>query len=302
MSAAKMLDKNNAERKSRPRVSTSVARHMFASVLLALSTFHLAGPAAAQASAGREVKGEQLEKQFTAGDKVQINANVADDIFAVGREITIEGSRAHAVFTAGGKIVVKDSTLRDMFAAGHDIEIHGTIEDDILIAVCPICPWGSGRLLLGPQARIGDDARLVAGTLEIQGAIDGDLKAVARRIVISGSVGGKTDLRANEIVIASGARLGGELVARSPKRPEIAASASIAGPVREIETRGSFPDLENLLRMIVWFAVAAAVVLLLGVLLLGVLAQLAVPRPLSRGAARMKAELWGSIGRDSSGS
>ena len=42
---------------------------------------------------------------------------------------------------------------------------------------------------------------------------------------------------------------------------------------------------------------AAVVILLLGVLLLGVLAQLVVPGPLSRGAEGLRTELWGSICR-----
>ena len=296
MSAAKMLV-SISQRQSGYSLSASVARHTLALLFLAL--LGLSEPAAAQTSVGRDVTvtGEQSKQQFVAGDRVHISASVTDDIFAAAREITIEGARAQAVFLAGGTIRVKDSTVRDMVAAAHDIEIMGTIEDDALIAVCPICPWGSGRLLLGPQARIGDDARLLAGTLEIQGTVGGDLRAIARRIVISGTVDGKADLRAKEIVIASGARLAGELVARSPRKPEIAAGATIAGPVREIETEVNIPDPKDLPRVIGWVAAAAAVILVLGVLLLGVLGQLAAPVPLSRAAARMRTELWGCIGR-----
>jgi cytoskeletal protein CcmA (bactofilin family) len=276
-----------------------VMRHLLAVLVLTLSAGGAWDRAFAQVSAGHVVTitGERAKQQFAAGYRVQIGANVADDVFAVGREVTIEGARAQAVYTVGDTIVVKDSTVRDLFAAGHGIEIHGTIEDDAIVAVCPVCPWGSGHLLLGPTGRIGDEARLMAGTLEIGGTIGGDLTAFARRIVISGTVAGKADLRAKEIVIASGARLGGELVARSPKKPEIAAGATIAGPVREIATEVNIPDLEDLPRMAAWFAVAAVVVLVLGVFLLSVLAQLAVPGPLSRGAAGLRTELWGSIGR-----
>ncbi|MFZ1101554.1 MAG: hypothetical protein WAN86_01515 [Hyphomicrobiaceae bacterium] len=104
-------------------------------------------------------------------------------------------------------------------------------------------------------------------------------------------------MTAKEIVIASGARLGGELVAHSPKPPVTASDATVAGPVRHIETEVNIPDPEDLPRMIAVFAITAAVVLLLGVLLLGVLGQLATPGPLSRGAAALRTELWGSIGR-----
>jgi hypothetical protein len=187
--------------------------------------------------------------------------------------------------------------LRDLFAAAHDVAILGTIEDDALIAVCPVCPWGSGRLLLGPQARIGDDARLVAGVIEIEGTVGGDLRATARRIVISGTVSGKADLTAKEIVIASGARLAGELVTRSPKPAEIAAGASVAGPVRAIETEVNIPDPRDLPRILGWLAAAAAVILIVGALVLAALVQLAAPGLLSQGAARMRAELWSCIGR-----
>jgi cytoskeletal protein CcmA (bactofilin family) len=273
-------------------------RYVLAIMLLAQSAFNIE-PAAAEVSAGRDVSitGERTKQQFVAGYRVHIGANIADDVLAVGREVTIEGARARMVVTGAGKIVVKDSVLHDLFAGGQDIEIEGTIEDDAMIAVCPVCPWGSGRLLLGSAGRIGDDASLVAGTLEIKGTVGGNLTAVARRIVISGSIGGNADLTAKEIVVASGARLQGELVARSPKPADVAADATVAGPVRHIETEVNIPDPEDLLRMLVVLAITAGIVLLLGIFLLGVLAQLAAPGPLSRGAAVLRTELWGSIGR-----
>jgi hypothetical protein len=287
------------KRPSQSSTAGNLARHTLALLLLALLVVHLSEPAAGQALAGREVTiaGEQSKQQFAAGGSIRIRANVADDVFAAGREITVEGARAHAMFLAGGTIAIRDSTLRDVFAAAHDVAILGTIEDDALIAVCPICPWGSGRLLLGPQARIGDDARLVAGSVEIEGTVGGDLRATARRIVISGTVSGKADLTAKEIVIATGARLAGELVTRSPKPAEIAAGASVAGPVRAIETEVNIPDPRDLPRMLGWIAAAAAVILIVGALVLAALVQLAAPGLLSQGAARMRAELWGCVGR-----
>lgn len=64
-------------------------------------------------------------------------------------DVTIEGARAHAVYTVGDTIIVKDSTLRDLFAGGHDIEIQGTIEDDAIVAVCPVCHGVPGVCCVG---------------------------------------------------------------------------------------------------------------------------------------------------------
>jgi cytoskeletal protein CcmA (bactofilin family) len=291
--------REGAQRRTMPWALAAMARRLLAAAFFVLFSLSLADPAAAQAAAGREViiTGDRAKQQFAAGYRVHISANVADDVFAAGREVTIAGTRAHSVFAGGRTIIVKDSTVRDLFAGALSIEIDGTVEDDAMVAVCPVCPWASGRLLLGPSGRIGDDALLVAGTIEVQGTIGGNLAAVARRIVISGTINGKAHLRAKEIVIASGARLGGELVARSPTKPEIASGASVAGPVREIETEVNIPDPKDLPRTIVAIAVAAAVILLIGVFVLGTLAQIAAPGPLSRGAAGLRTELWGSIGR-----
>jgi cytoskeletal protein CcmA (bactofilin family) len=288
-----------SQRQGTPCASAGVARHVATLLLVAVCILQSTHPATAQAPAGRDVAltGERTKQQFLAGDRVRILATVSDDVFAAGREITIEGARAQSVYLVGGTILLKDSTVRDMIVGAHDVEISGTIEDDALIAVCPVCPWGSGRLLVGPQGRIGDDAHLLAGTLEIQGTVGGDLRAAARRIVISGSIGGKADLTAKEIVIASGARLAGELVARSPGKPEIAAGASISGPVREIQTEVNIPDPGDLPKVIGWMAAVVAVIVALGGLLLGVLAQLAAPGLLGQAAGRMQSELWGCIGR-----
>jgi hypothetical protein len=298
MPAADTVDMIGA-RERRIWASAAVARPAVAVLLLALIALQLTGPAFAQAVAGRDVSltDEHSKQQFAAGDKVHISASIADDVFAVGREITLEGTRARAAFLAGGTIHLKDSTLHDLFILAHEVELLGAIDDDAVIAVCPVCPWGSNPLLVGPQARIGDDARLLAGTIEIQGTIGGDLTATARRIVISGTIGGKADLRANEIVIASGARLAGEFVARSPKKPEIATDATVAGPLREIQTEVNIPDPKDLPRILGWIAAAVAAIVVLGALLLGALGQLVIPAPLSRAATRMRSELWGCVGR-----
>jgi hypothetical protein len=59
----------------------------------------------------------------------------------------------------------------------------------------------------------------------------------------------------------------------------------------------NIPDPEELSRVLAVLAVTSAVVLLVGVFLLGALGQLAAPGPLSRGAAMLRTELWSSIGR-----
>ena len=243
-----------------------------------------------------EITGDQQHQQFAAGDTVKITANVADDIFAAGREVTLEGARAQTLVAGAGRLVIRNSTIHDLIAGGLDIEIHGTIEDDAVIAVCPMCWWAPRRILIGKDARIGDDARLFADTIEIDGSVGRELYATARRIVISGSITGKADIKAKEIVITSSARLGGEVIFRSPGKPDIALGATITGPVREVPTKVDFPDVSELPRKLAWFAGMVAIGAALGVLVLGALSQLAVPRLLQSSVDRLAAQPWASVG------
>jgi hypothetical protein len=258
----------------------------------------LSAPVMAEVATGRvvTVSGERAEQQFLAGERVTIGANVADDVFAAGQTVTVENARGHVLVGAASRLEMRNSTVRDLIAAALDAEIGGMIEDDAVAAVCPICWWSTGRLLVTKDARIGDDARLAAGTLEIEGQIGDELHAAARRVVISGNIGGKAEIRAEEIVIAAGARIGGELVARSPRPPQIVSGATVAGQVRHIETDVDLPEPSKLARGLVWFAVFAAIAILLGLVVFGILAQLVMPGFLQGSVARLRAQPWGSIG------
>jgi hypothetical protein len=254
--------------------------------------------ASAQMQAGRtvEVTGEQQHQQFVAGDSVRITANIADDVFAAGREVTVDGARTHTLVAGAGRLVIRNSTIRDLIAGGLDIEIRGIVEDDAVVAVCPMCWWASRRILIGKEARIGDDARLFADTIEIEGAIGRNVHAAARRIVISGSIGGKVDLKAQEIVIGPGAKLGAEAVLRSPRKPDISPAATIAGPVREIKTEVEFPSAAELGKALAVGAALLGLAAGLGILLLGGILQAIVPRLLQSGADRIAEQPWANLG------
>jgi len=279
--------------------ASAVFRRCLAGLALTASiTGWSAANAVAQVRASRsvEITGDQQHQQFAAGDTVRITAQIADDVFAAGREVTLDGARAHTLVTGAGRLVLRNSTIRDLIAGSLDVEIHGVIEDDAIVAVCPLCWWGSRRILIGKDARIGHDARFVAETIVIDGTIGGELHATARRIVISGSVTGKAELKAREIVIASSAKLGGEVIIRSPGKPEIATGATIAGPLREVPTKVDFPDVSELPRRLAWFAMLAAMAAALGILVLGALSQIAVPGLVQSGADRLAAQPWTNVG------
>ncbi len=252
----------------------------------------------AQMEAGRsvEITGQRSNQQFLAGDTVRVAAQVADDVFAMGRQVTVEAARVQSLIAAAGRLVIRDSTMHDLIAGGLDVELHGTVEDDAVVAVCPVCWWAARRILIARDARIGDEARLWGATIVVDGSIGGALQATARRIVISGVINGPADLKAAEIVLMPTARLGGVLTARSPVPPDIAAGAVIAGEVRHVQTQVNIPDDGELPRRLGWMIGVMAIAGTAGLLVLAALIQITVPAVVQDGADRLRTEPWTSLG------
>lgn len=200
--------------------------------------------------------GDHASQRFLAGDHVRISANVRDDVFAAGRSVSLDSARAHTLFAlAMGRLDLRESSVRDILAIALEADVATTVDDDVLLAVCPFCPFGSGVLRLSRAARIGGDARLVGETIEIDGTVAGRVRAAARRIVVSGTINGEADLRADTIVIAPGARIGGGLVSRSRSEPRIDQGAVVEGGHRHVPTDPGIPargDLASLVARALW--------------------------------------------------
>ncbi len=256
-----------------------VVRSAIVIPLLAASACVTAMEAQAEIWTGQSVvvAGQHDQEQFAAGETVRITAQVTDGVFATGREVRIEGASAKSLHVVAGKTEFRRSSVGELIVAGFDVEIDGTVEDDALIGVCPACPWASGRVLIGEDARIGDELHVVGRTVEIRGTVNGNLRAVGHTIVLAGTVGGSVDLKADRIVIAPGAKVTGELTARSPTPPEVPADATPARAVNYVPTPQSFPDLDAVSDAFAWIAVAAIGATVLALVVLSLLTQIAVP-------------------------
>jgi len=272
-----------------------VAIGVLAAFALAVAT----SASAAEVWGGRNVvvTGTLAQPQFAAGRNVRVEATVTDDIFVTGRRVLVDRARADSLAVAASRLAVRDSTVRNLVAGALDVQIHALVENAAVVGVCPVCWWVRGRVLLGPGGRIGGNAYLAGRTIELRGSIGGNLRARADQVIIAGAVEGSADIRANRIVLASGARIAGELVARSPEPPEIATDAVVAGGVRHTPGAGPIPSMAEIRRFIWQLSFAAAAVLVAGLLLYVALAQAIIPGLLWQSVQQIRSEPWGTLGR-----
>ena len=131
-----------------------------------------------------------------------------------------------------------------------------------------------------------------AGTLYVGGRVDGDLRASARKIVIAGIVEGDVQLAADTITVSPSARIGGDLVYRSPKAIEISDDAQIGGDVTFIQSE----EMHRRLGGIHAIAGAAHLILILGLILVAAGFVLVAPALFPALDERMKAKRWKAVG------
>ena len=241
------------------------------------------------------LSGDHQKQQFVTGERVEVtNANVADDIFAAGRNVIFDTVSAKNIIAAGMSLSFTGITADDLIVAGGRMDVSGNIKDDVVAVVCPFCPV-MGRLHLTNGMQIGDDARLAGRDIAVDGRIGGDLYAAAQQFRLSGEVVGNARIEADRIALAPGARIGGDLLYTSQTKPEVADGAIIAGQVRQVESQ--LPFAEGLPESWIWYGVLAVIGFMLAILLLGAAVQLAVPGLLSNAVATVQAKPWSTLGR-----
>ena len=240
------------------------------------------------------LSGSHQDQQFLAGETVEVTADIADDVFAAGRKVLLDSASAENALAAGFFVTVRETTARDMILAGGEIDFAGSVTDDLVAAVCPVCPMVGG-LHLRRGSHIGDDARLAGRDIHVEARIDGALYAAATgRVTLSGEIGGNAEILADRIVVTSDAKIGGDLLYAGSAKPEIPEGAVIGGKIRELDVK--LPKLEESGSW-VWFGIAAAVIFVLAVMFLGAVYQLVIPTVVSRAAVTAQEHPWSSLGR-----
>ena len=198
---------------------------VLAAPFLLFSTLPLRGQ-----DVGREVvkRGTFSEDIYLAGGQVELDGEVAGDVVAAGGQITIGRRVTGDVLAAGGQLEIRGQLLDDVRVAGGRVSLLGDIADDAIAA--------GGQVHLDRRARVGGRAWLSGGDLEIAGHVEKELKAAGGDITLSGTVNGDVDLSGETIRITSTARIGRDLIYRSPSQAAIDPGAEISGDVTHVPT------------------------------------------------------------------
>lgn len=249
---------------------------LMASIVLALASI-------GSAAADDEARASIGDTRLTAGDVVMLDEPVEGNAFAAGARVEVRERVDRSAFVSGGDVTVTGSIGRNLFAAGGDVRLEGRVEGKARAA--------GGKIRVAPEASIGGDASFAGGSIEVDGEVGKRLRAYGGTIVINGRVGGDVELAGEKIRIGPDARIGGRIEYRSGRDIVVDPQARVANGVTEMQR-----DRRWLRRFGHGAAIAGGITISLGMVLLGALLILAMPRFSREAAATIRRKPWQSAG------
>ncbi|TMC25397.1 MAG: hypothetical protein E6I84_08265 [Chloroflexi bacterium] len=217
---------------------------------------------------------------YAAGGTITVAGTINGSLIAAGATITVSGNVSRDLIIAGGTINVTGKVGGSIRAAGGNLTLNGPVEQDVVIT--------GGMIAIGSGATIGRDLVLAGGTTTVAAPVTRRVMMASGSLTLMNRVGG--DVRGNvDHLKLDGAQIGGNLDYTSNNQVEIVNGARIAGTT----TRHTPPDRgasgpTN--SFIGWLRA------LIGIVALGLLLILLLPRFSSRSIDVLRAEPWLSLG------
>ncbi len=210
-------------------------------------------------------------------------ASIGGAQMIAGGDVLLDEPVEGNAFAAGGRVEVRERIDRSAFVSGGDVTIAGSVGRNLYAA--------GGEVRVTPEARVEGKASLAGGSIEINGAIGGKLRAYGEKIVINGSVGGDVETTGESIRIGPDARIAGRVVYRSHDDIVVDPAAQVGGGVSEARK-----DREWLRKLGRGATIAGGITVSLGMVLLGAVLILGMPRFSREAAATIRRKPWQSAG------
>lgn len=223
------------------------------------------------------------DTRFAAGDEVILEEPVRGNAFAAAGRVELRERVRRSAFVTGGDVVVSGPIGRNLFAAGGDVRIEGDVDGRVRAA--------GGKVRVTGSARLEGSATLAGGTIEVDGEVGGNLRAFGDTIIINGGVDGDIEVAGDNIRIGPDARIGGRVEYRSGSGVTVDPQAQVRGGVMEVDSGKRW--LRKFGR---GAAITGGISVSLGMVLIGALLILAMPRFSREAAGTVQAKPGQSLG------
>ena len=208
-------------------------RGLTAGAALLLAVIGWAGAADGAAGAERLASRAAADVVLVAEGDV-----VADDLYAAGQVITINGLvEGDLFFWAADRLEINGEVTGNVTGAAGTMRINGRVGGSVRVVGWDLAAGGSvGRDLFGIGWRvavdgaIGRDVLAWTRNLAAGGSVGRDIAGQARgTALLSGRVGRDVDMTVDRLRVADGADIAEDLVYRSPRPATVSEQATVGG-------------------------------------------------------------------------
>ncbi len=191
-------------------------------------------PAAKESQAEAPPASEKLpvsrpEDFFLAGQSVDVKSeNTIGDVAVAGANVQVSRETEGYVMAAGANVNINAPVGNDLWAAGANVTVNESVADNAMLA--------GSSVVIGPDATIGNDARIAAASVDLKGKVKRNLYISSANAEISSEVGGDVVAYVEKMTLNPGAVVKGKLVIHSPNKPVISPEAKVTGNVEYHQT------------------------------------------------------------------
>jgi cytoskeletal protein CcmA (bactofilin family) len=239
------------------------------------------------------------------GDTVSIpgGETIADDVYAFGNTVTIDGTVDGDVVAFGQVVVISGQVGGSVIAAAQTVRIDGTVDGSVRAAgqMVDVSGQVAGDVLAGAnQVGIGGTVNrdLVAGAknVGITGMVGRNVLVAGDTLVIDGDVGGNVQAQSTQVTVGSTGSVGGNLEYWSAQPAVVQGDVSGATSRHEPQKNQRDGGGASGIASGILAAIIAWVQSFVGVVILGLLLVLLPRGPLQSGSQAALNRPWVSLG------
>ncbi len=185
---------------------------------------------------------------FRAADTVTIDPGetIDDDLFVAGTSVLVAGTVTGDVLAAGDTVRVTGPVGGTVLAGGRDVRVTGDVSGSALTAGQSVTLAGTvGRnvvaagqeVLLEKTAAVSRDVHAAANQISLEGSVGRDAWLVAAQGTVRGTIGQLLRFEGDQLRLGPRARVGANLVYRSPQQPVMEQGATVLGATERLPSR-----------------------------------------------------------------
>ena len=161
---------------------------------------------------------------YAAGGALTLEGLMNGDLTAAAGNILISGPVGKSVLAAGGNVTATGNAGGSIRLLGENVTVSGSAGDDLVVV--------GGNIEVTSAARVGNDAVFAGSHILMNGAVGGNVKILGGDVVINGPVQGSIIIKgAKSVVLGDKAVINGSLSYASSRDATIASSAVIKGGI-----------------------------------------------------------------------